>query len=134
MESLEERIAKFLAVEEPEIDWVRPYSFLTHQGNCSGFAGGDGVEEGRGWGGVAVTPGDGTSTGTGGHRGDDIKAASIVYAGAGLYDGRGTTYTEDLEWGECIHPHLPFEGIKNFNGQSVYYLPLMPVKMGGSHL
>lgn len=134
MESLEDRIAKFLAVEEPEIDWARPYSRLTHQGNCSGSAGGDGVEGGRGWGGAAVTPGDGTSEGAGGHRGDDIKAASIEYGGTGLYDGRGTSYTEDLEWGECIHPHLPFEGVKRFDGRPVHYLPLMPVKMGGSHL
>ena len=134
MESLGERIAKFLAVEEPEIDWVRPYSVLTHQGNCSGTAGGDGVDEGRGWGGPAITPGDGTADGTGGHRGNDIKAASIEYGGAGLYDGRGTSYTEDLEWGECIHPHLPFEGIISFNGKQVHYLPLMPVKMGGNHL
>ena len=133
MESLEERIAKFLAVEEPEADWVRHYTAFTHQGNCSGSAGGDGVEEGRGWGGAAVTPGDGTADGTGGHKGDDIKAACIEYGGAGLYDGRGTSYTEDLEWGECIHPHLPFEGIKSFNCRPVYYLPLMPVKMGGNH-
>ena len=134
MESLEERIARFLAVEEPEPDWVRPYTGFTGRGNCSGSGGGDGLEDGRGWGGAAVTPGDGTAAGTGGHRGDDIKAASIEYGGAGLYDGRGTTYTEDLEWGECIHPHLPFEGIKSFDGKPVHYLPLMPVKMDGSHL
>ena len=68
MESLEERIAKFLAVEEPEADGYRP-----------------------------VTPGNGTVTGEGGNMGNDVKAADIVYDGCGMCDGWGVGYAEDLD-------------------------------------
>ena len=132
MESLEERIAKFLAVEEPEAEWIRPYTGFTGRGNCSGSAGGDGLDDGRGWGGAAITPGDGTSTGEGGNLGYDIMAVGLVYDGCGTCDGAGVGYAEDLDEARCYRPHLPFGNIKRFNGKLVHYTPPMPIEIGGN--
>ena len=101
MESLEERIAKFLAVEEPEADGYRP-----------------------------VTPGNGTLTGEGGNMGKDVQAADIVYDGCGMCDGWGVGYAEDLDEARCYRPHLPFGNIKRFNGRNVHYTPPMPIEIG----
>lgn len=129
MESLEDKIDKFLAVEEAEADWIRPYTGFTGRGNCSGSGGGDGLEDGRGWGGAAVTPGDGTPTGEGGNMGRDVAAANLVYDGCGMPDGNGFGYAEDLDEARCYHAHLPFGRIKRFGGRTVRYTPLMPVEI-----
>jgi hypothetical protein len=99
MESLEYRIAKFLAVEEPEADGSRP-----------------------------VTPGNGTLTGEGGNMGRDVKAADIVYDGCGMPDGSGFGYAEYLDEGRCYLAHLPFGRIKRFGGRTVHYTPPVPVE------
>lgn len=101
MESLEERIAKFLAVEEPEADGYRP-----------------------------VTPGNGTVTGEGGNMGKDVEAADIVYDGCGMCDGWGVGYAEDLDEARAYRPHIPFGNIKRFNGRNVHYTPPMPIEIG----
>ena len=129
MESLEEKIVSFLSVEEPSAHWIRPHTDFTHRGNCSGTAGGDGMDDGIGWGGASVSPGDGTSKGEGGYLCEDIESADSDYCGGGYVDGWGNGYTEDLYLGRAYHPHLPFGGIRRFNGKTVHYTPPMPVEI-----
>ena len=131
MESREEKIASFLAMEEPSACWLRPpYTNIIYRGNCSGTACGDGWSDGSGWGGAAVSCGNGTFEGEGGYVCADLESADFDFCGGGYIDGWGNGYTEDLDFGDAIHPHLPFGGIRRFNGKKVYYTPPIPVEIG----